>query len=168
MERDRLTKGEILAASEHWLEDDESYLDQMPLSDEIQAYFERLREHDVLEIGPGQNPVNERYACGSYESASGSYPDDGLSVLKEKADDSRVVVSFGVFCDDVLISDFRSESKDLAQRYAEELGEEVERVASPFAIIYGTDVAKYLGEPDIPVLPSSPEAGGVFVYEQEE
>jgi len=111
----------------------------------LHPYFEALRNHDVFEIGPGYNPVTSHYPCRTYQAADVKHDNDGLSVLRTKSDSSLVVVSFGVFDDDVL----GGRHDEMCERYGQALGREIKRVMSPFAIIIGRDARKYIGKADV-------------------
>lgn len=149
----------------------DSYLDDI-LSDmessedrKYEPYFERLKDYDVLEIGPWTNPVNDHFECGSYEAATRSLRKDGLTVLRDKPENSHVVLSFGVMDDNILSPHQWSKSEN-SKKYIRELAEQIKRVSNPYAIIYGLHARKYLGEPDIPIPECNPKKGGVFLYEE--
>ena len=123
-------------------------------------FFNELRNHNVIEIGPGKNPVNSHFQCGSYCAADGEYPNDGLSFLRRKKSESAVVVSFGVIDDVILMLDHKDETIGL--RYVNDLITEIKRVSKPFSLIAGADVQKYMGMPDVPILDNCTEYGGIY------
>jgi len=161
----RLTEDDILYLQHKWLLSDTSYLNTALKCRSLHPFFKKLKDYEVLEIGSGDNPVTNHHPCKSYESASGYYPYDGLTVLKSKPDSSLVVVSFGVVESDVLVGSFETkESKSV--RYARELAHEIKRVSAPFSIIFGNCVDTYVGKPDIFAIRDSPDFGGVYFNKQ--
>ena len=156
----KLMDEEIQAVQYCWLQIDVPYLDVVLEDDNLQPYFSFLKDHRVVEIGPGKNPIIKHYDCKEYIAALGYYPHDGLSVLKKEDDASAVVVSFGVI-DDSVLKNLPSQ-KSLSSKYIEELVEEIWRVMNPFGIIFGRDAQKYMGEPNIPVIDYYPIAGGIY------
>jgi len=141
-----LSEEQIAEAAKNWLHSPHiRFLDNFLIRRGMAKYFDELKSHAVVEIGPGNNQVTEYVACKEYTAAKGSFPNDGLSVLRKMPDNSAVVVSFGVF-DDSTLNPFE---KGINLRYAEELAEEVKRVMMPFSIIIGSEAKKYLGKPDI-------------------
>ncbi len=137
-----------------------SYLEPIHGMRRLAPYFAQLQNHAVVEIGPGLNPVTNYFQCKDYRSAEASYPDDGLSVLKKMGDKSAIVVSFGVIDDKILRREQNSITKQLTSRYIEELVQEIQRVMHPFAVIFGADARKYMGEPYMDII--TPSSGGVY------
>ncbi len=127
----------------------------------VAPYFAQLRDHFVVEIGPGTNPITNHFQCKDYISAEASYPEDGLSVLRKMSDKSAIVVSFGVIDDTILLSERNAITSQLTRRYIDELVREIRRVMNPFAIIFGANAQKYMGEPDLDII--SPSSGGVYL-----
>ena len=155
----RLTGEEIFQAQFCWASmEDASYLKSVLDYPTLLPYFLDLRNHRTIEIGSGDNPINNHYPCREYVSAEGFYPKDGLSVLKKEGDESAAVVAFGVI-DDCILKSFSRKREGLAHRYIEELVEEIKRVMSPFAIIIGLDAQKYMGIADV----SMDTLGGVYI-----
>ena len=137
---------------------DVSYFDVVKDMRRLRPFFLSLQDKRVVEIGPGNRPVNAHYRCNGYISAPG-YPNDGLTVLSREPARSAVVVSFGVLDDSILGGNAsRQGPRDLAKQYIEELVLEIRRVANPFSIIIGLDAEKYVGAPDI----EAAGAGGVY------
>jgi hypothetical protein len=145
-----------------WLKDKTSYLDAALRCDNLLPYFQRLKEYDVLEIGPGDNPLCKHFECKSYESAEGYYPYDGLSMLR-KQDHSVVVVSFGVIDSDILQTECESRKKNLFEQYAVEMADEIRMVSSPFAMIFGNSAEKYFGAPDVVAVDNFQIYGGIYL-----
>lgn len=52
----------------------------------------------------------------------------------------------------------------LHTQYAEELCEEIRRVAFPFAVIVGSQAMYYMGQADIP---SETSSGGIYIFDEE-
>ncbi|MEK6886264.1 MAG: hypothetical protein AABW88_00345 [Nanoarchaeota archaeon] len=152
-----LTREEIQTAEREWY-----HFDYVPYSSvamerkELLPFFNELKEHEVLEIGPGNNPINKHFPCKKYSAALGYYPHDGLSLLRKKPSASAVVVSFGVIDDSIL------GKKEINKRYIDELVKEIRRVMNPFSIIFGTDAEKYLGKPDVLAIELRPDVGEVY------
>lgn len=155
----KITQLELIAlASGIWADmSNVSYLETIKNSSRLRPYFLRLQDHKVIEIGPGNKPVNTLYSCKDYIGAPG-YPNDGLSVLRKVPTGSAVVVSFGVIDDSILGGNLPRQKGELAKRYIEELVQEINRVANPFSIVVGLDAEKYMGAPDISVA----GRGGVY------
>lgn len=125
---------------------DVGYLEIVRDSEKLAPYFAKLKNHSVVEIGPGSNPITNYFPCKDYTFAEGHYPRDGLSVLRRMGDKSAIVVSFGVIDDYVLLDSLTSFRKQLCARYIDELVQEIKRVMNPFAIIFGRHATKYMGE----------------------
>jgi len=158
----KLTKNEISEVSLEWMHmSDTSYLESFFNSRYLIPYFEELKNHEVIEIGPGDNPINKHFPCKEYSEAHGYPPHDGLSVLREKKDASVVVVSFGVIDDCILMPKHRN--SELLLKYVEELVNEIKRVTNPFSIIVGNSAQKYMGNPDIPTSSDWLKSGGVYL-----
>ncbi len=136
-----------------------SYLELVHDSKELAPYFAELNKHRVIEIGPGRNPITNHFRCGDYSYAESDWPRDGLSVLRKRGDRSAIVVSFGVIDDCVLLDTLTPAREQLTSRYIHELVQEITRVTNPFAIIFGLDAQKYMGEPDLNLV----GRGGVYL-----
>lgn len=180
MKDNKLTSREIWKLRNyHFLHSDTSWIDGLINSDlkydnRLSSYFSQLKDYDVIEIGPGKRPLNKIFRCKSYRGVQSWYPedeklgyiiDDGLSFLRKQPESSSVVVSFGVWDEDILGVSNECR-KGLATRYIKELSEEAMRVMRPFAIIYGISAGKYLGEPHIPIkgiLDDEPPWGGIYL-----
>ncbi|MEK6886366.1 MAG: hypothetical protein AABW88_00890 [Nanoarchaeota archaeon] len=159
-----LTENEILTAKRNWNHfSDVSYLSTAMECRELLPFFNDLRNHKVIEIGPGNNPVNKHFPCGEYSAAHGHHPQDELSVLRKEKDSSAVVVSFGVMDDNIL-----SGEREVNKNYIEELVGEIRRVMNPFSIIFGSEAEKYLGKANVPAMPDClesspwPKYGGIY------
>ncbi len=153
MEKTPLSDEEIRQVSRYWNDNPLSYLRGALTSRKFLPTFSLLKDHRVLEIGPGANPVNTYFPCGDYESASGIYPDDGLSLLRKQADASAVVVSFGVIDDTILkFRQYLAPRPELLDQYVEEVVTQIRRVMNPFSIIYSLDARHYMGDPDTPTI----------------
>ena len=139
-----------------------SYLKSALDCNNLHHYFDALKEHDVIELGPGNNPVKKHFACKSYATSHGYYPRDGLSILRKVENSSVVVVSFGVM-DDTILLPFQG-NKQLRLNYIHELVEEIIRVTNPFSIIFGLDAEKYMGAPKIPAIDCEARYGGVYLF----
>ncbi len=138
---------------------DVSYLGIVHDYKKLAPYFAKLRNHPVVEIGPGDNPITNYFPCKDYIYAEGHYPRDGLSVLRKRSDKSAIVVSFGVIDDTVLLDTLTQAREQLTARYINELVQEIKRVMSPFSIIFGRSATKYMGEPDLDLIGK----GGVYL-----
>ena len=139
------------------------FVQRMERLDPFTPFFSQLKNHPVVEIGPGEHPITEFFQCKEYTAAEGYYPNDGLSVLRKMPDKSAVVFSFGVIDDDVLgasSSYTPPKQKQICTRYINELVDEIRRVAYPFAFIHGADTQKYMGQPDVTHYPKD---GGVYL-----
>ena len=158
---DTVTPKEILYVLSHTNGmSDVSYFATATISEEIQQWMLMLKEHRVIKIGPGHNPVNRHYPCGQYIAAEASGGGDGLTVLRKEGDKSAVVVSFGVF-DRAVIGGIVPPRNvaPLIDRYLHQLVEEVRRVSFPFAVLTGHDVPELFGAPTIQL----PGRGGVYL-----
>ncbi len=159
-----LTEDEIFNVQFLWRQMSHvSYFETIRSMRRLVPYFDQLQNHDVVEIGPGLNPVTNYFQCKDYRSAEAHYPDDGLSVLKKMGDKSAIVVSFGVIDDAVLVSTSTSFRKQLCARYIDELVQEIKRVMNPFSIVLGRHATKYMGEPHMDI--TIPSFGGVYLQE---
>lgn len=156
---------ETLRGEESWMPGNitflNGYLDSRK-DGELKPFLEYVRDHHVIEIGPGGHPLNKFVKCGSYIGvqpfeyhvpgigAENYVIEDGLTYLRNLPDNSAVVVSFGVMDEDVLNYTPTSEAsrKGLPSRYMKELAQEIRRVSTPFAIVVGSSVSHYMGEPD--------------------
>lgn len=127
-------------------------------SPRLVPFFKKLSEHKVVEIGCGKDPVKETYPCGEYVEAE-RFRLDGLTVLENEDPKSAVVVSFGVIDKSIL----RMGDHELFDCYAERLFFEIKRVSYPFSILYGKDVERYFGKPDISV-GERIKGGGVYYF----
>jgi len=154
----KLTGDNIQRLKKRWvLYDHLSVVESFRNRKELRHWFNELKNHKVIEIGPGYHPVNELYKCKEYCGVGWgdvSYiKNDGLSFLRIQPDSSAVIVSFGVLEDAVL----RSEG------YANQLSEEIERVSSPFSIICAFDAMKYMGIPNIKAHSCASSWGGIYL-----
>ncbi len=125
------------------------YLEIVHDSEKLAPYFAELKNHSVVEIGPGNNPITNYFPCKDYSYAEGHYPGDGLSVLRKMGDKSAIVVSFGMIDDCVLLDTSSPARAQLTTRYINELVQEIRRVMNPFAIIFGLSAKHYMGESDL-------------------
>ena len=159
---DKLSELEIaaLAKNEAWMNGNITYFGYAN-REEFKPFVEQLKDHKVIEIGPGGHPINKFYECGDYQGVQPFkcyVPDiggedyvieDGLTFLRKQADSSAIVVSIGAIDDDVLGGNNPFLLPILSQRYAKELTSEVMRVASPFAMLLSNDILRYAGKPDV-------------------
>lgn len=159
-----LTNEEIFEVQFCWKHmEDTSYLETALESSNLEPYLSALKDHPIIEIGPGNNPVNEHYPCKEYAAAYGRYPNDGLSILRKEEDSSAIVVSFGVMDYCVLKGKgFGLKNSDLSSRYIEELVGEIKRVINPFGIIIGLNAKEYMGVPDVLAFTHWDKVGGVY------
>jgi len=164
-----ISSGNLSMLRRNWLRRESS---MMKTAQELPAfipYFSELEDHDVIEIGPGQNPVCRFFRCKSYKGVQpfvsrgelgGDYLlTDGLSYLKTEPDNSAVVCMVGL--DDFVLGNFGS---NLHQAYVFQLAREIRRVSHPFAIVLGGDAKTWLGTADIG-LELSDRWGGVYLFD---
>lgn len=164
MTEDKLTEEELFEVQFLWKRmSSVSYLEIVLEDNKLSHYFSDLKNHRVVEIGPGNNSITKHYKCKEYIVADGHYPNDGLSILKKEKDNSAVVISFGVIDDDILKDKLTRAREGLSTRYINELVKEIRRVMNPFGIIIGNNAEKYLGEPDVSAILSCSKIGGVYL-----
>lgn len=175
----QLSSLEIESLRQHWMPGNISYYSTTKsLQNIAEDYFNKLRNHRVIEIGPGGHPINLDWPCKEYigvqphkcyvpEIGGENYIlEDGLSFLRKQPDSSAIVVSFGVLDEDVLryCSLFNSQATMLSEKYIKEIASEIKRVSSPYAIIVANAARDYLGEPNLIKNPSFIIPGGVYSF----
>ena len=162
-EQRALTEEEILSVIGDCSDlSDTHFIDLIIESRNARTYLDALKDHRVLEIGPGIKPINSIFPCREYISATRKKGEDGLSLLKRMEDRSAVVVSFGVI-DDTILKRKMYKHSHLKERYLEELIVQIKRVGFPFSIHIGLKVREYLGEPSIPAYNSPGNLGGIYL-----
>lgn len=173
----KLSPLEIKALENNWMGGNSPCAEGFIKNLILKPYLEKLREYDVIEIGPGGDPINLHYQCKSY---TGVQPhecyvpeigweryilEDGLSYLRKQANSSAVIISFGVMDVDVLkYGDIFGKNQN-NEKYMRELSEEIKRVSSPFAIVVAGDATKYMGKAEIN--PTFDFFGGVYSFNKQ-
>lgn len=170
----KLSSLEIKALENNWMGGNCPCANGMIENIFLKPYFEKLREYDVIEIGPGGNPINLHYQCKNYTGVQPHECDvpeiggerfileDGLSYLRKQANSSAIIISFGVMDVDVLkYGDIFGKNQN-NEKYMKELSEEIKRVSNPFAIVVAADATKYMGKAEIN--PTFDFFGGVYSF----
>jgi len=175
MTGENLTDEQIAGLKSEFLNNISSFITGCIESPNLMPYFEKLVEYRVIDIGPGEEPINDYFKCKEFagvqpfesfsEEYSGKYIiDDGLSHLRKQDDNSAVVVSFGVIDDCILNLGWGNK---LSDQYALELSENIARVSSPFAILIGSSVNKFFGKPDVePRRGLGERYGGLYSFDK--
>lgn len=175
-QRIKLNQIEIEALRTSWMGGTTSLFSGFKGESEIYSYLNELRNHRVIEIGPGGNPVNLSFNCKEY---MGVQPhkcfvpniggenyiiEDGLTFLRKKPSSSAVIVSFAVIDEDVLGYGNAWSLNDNQIQYIKELADEIKRVSSPYAIVLGSDAEKYLGKANLIDIDFT-RMGGVYSFD---